>query len=438
MHVIHWFDYDLRTRKSFGSRKDRIMYIDRLKKGIVGFSLALGLMIIGCSKEETPITGPLEAIPNGAIVYLDGTQQVIRGFGGVNMPGWIPDLTPDQVNKAFGTGTGQIGMTILRIRVPYDETQFDLEVPTARLAASLGAIIIASPWTPPPAMKTNNNIVGGRLADASYAAYAAHLEAFADYMSSHGVPLYAVSVQNEPDVTVTYESCYWNASQLLIFVKNNAPAIGVRIIVPESANFDHALSDPILNDPAAAANVAIIGGHIYGEWPTSYPLAASKGKELWMTEHLMLYTDWIGDFNTAAEINDCMNAGMNAYLWWYIRRYYGPIDDSGNVTKRGYVMSQFARFVRPGFIKVSATATPQANVQITAYRNGSKVVIVALNSASSSVNQQFTMWGGTMTLFTPYVTSSSKDCVQGSDIPVSSGTFTATLDPSSVITFVSN
>jgi glucuronoarabinoxylan endo-1,4-beta-xylanase len=403
-----------------------------------GVPLILVLMMVGCSKLEESPTGPSET--NAAIVYLDSIRQVIRGFGGVNMPGWedVGDLTTDQVNKAFGTGSGQIGMTILRIRVPYDETQFNLEVPTARLATSLGAIIFASPWSPPSSMKTNNSIVGGRLADTSYAAYAAYLKAFADYMSSNGAPFYAISVQNEPDVSVTYESCDWNASQLLTFVKNNASVIGVRIIVPESGNFDHALSDPILNDPAAAANVAIIGGHIYGGGLTSYPLAVSKGKEVWMTEHLVLDTDWIGAFNTGAEIGDCMNAGMNAYVWWYIRRFYGPIDENGEVTKRGYVMSQYARFVRPGFIRVSATARPQTNVDVTAYKNGSKVVIIALNSRSSSVSQLFMLRSGTASTFTPYVTSSTKNCAQGSAITVSSGGFTATLDPSSVTTFVSN
>jgi glucuronoarabinoxylan endo-1,4-beta-xylanase len=411
---------------------------NRINDKLVGFTLVFALMILGCSKEETSPTGPSGTIPNAAIVYLDSSQQIIRGFGGVNMPGWIADMTADQVNKAFGTGTGQIGMTILRIRVPYDETQFNLEVPTARLAASLGAIIIASPWTPPPSMKSSNNIVGGTLNDGSYAAYAAHLKAFADYMSSNGAPLYAISVQNEPDASVTYESCSWNASQLLNFVKNNAPTIGYRIIVPESENFNHALSDPILNDPVAVSNVFIIGGHIYGGGLASYHLAVSKGKEVWMTEHLVVDTDWPGAFATAKEINDCMNAGMNAYVWWYIRRFYGPIDDNSNVTKRGYAMSQYSRFVRPGFTRVSATANPQTNVDVTAYKNGSKVVIVALNSGSSSVSQLFLLRNGTASNFTPYVTSSAKDCAQGSAVTVSSGSFTATLDPSSVTTLVSN
>ena len=182
-------------------------------------------------------------------------------------------------------------------------------------------------------MKTNNNIVGGRVSDTSYTHYAAHLKAFADHMADNDVPLYALSIQNEPDVTVDYESCDWNASQMLRFIKENAPSIGVDIIAPESYNFNHTISNAILNDPVDAANVDIIGGHIYGGGLTSYPLAKEKGKELWMTEHLDLDTTWVGALRTGLEIHDCMFAGMNAYLWWVIRRYYGPIDENSNITK---------------------------------------------------------------------------------------------------------
>ena len=55
----------------------------------------------------------------------------------------------------------------------------------------------------------------------------------------------------------------------------------------------------------------------------------------------------------AKEIHDCMNVGWVAYVWWYIRRSYGPIDESSNITKLGYVMAQYARYIRPGYSKVS-------------------------------------------------------------------------------------
>jgi len=375
-------------------------------------------------------------------VRLDSVQQYIRGFGGANIIPWRPQMTADQVQKAFGAGQGELGFSILRLRIPFNASagEFGANVPVAQMAQSLGAIVFASPWTPPPALKSNNNIVGGSLNDSSYGAYAEHLKTFTGYMSSRGAPLYAVSIQNEPDITVTYESCDWNATQMLQFIKNNVPSIGTKIIAPESFHFNHALSDSTLNDPVAAANLAIIGGHIYGGGLAPYPLAVSKGKELWMTEHLELDTSWTAVLATGREIHDCMEAGMNAYVWWYIVRYYGPIGEDGNVTKRGYVMSQYARFVRPGYHKVKCNAFPQRNVWVSSYKDGSstKVVIVALNTGTSAVQQAFAVTNGSRTAFSPYTTSKSKNCEKGKDIAVVQGSFTATLDPSSITTFVSN
>jgi len=387
--------------------------------------------------------------PNAALIYFDSPQQVIRGFGGANILQWRPDMTSDQVQKAFGSGPGQIGLSILRLRIPYDTTGgvFRIQVPTAKLVQSLGGIVFATPWTPPLAMKSNNNIVGGTLNESSYANYAAYLKGFADYMGASGAPLYAVSVQNEPDARVTYESCSWNGAQFLNFMKNNAASIGIRVMMPESENFAHSFSDPTLNDSIAAANTAIIAGHIYGGGIAPYPLATSKGKELWMTEYLDTDTTWTGTQGTLAtgvlstgkQISDCMKAGMNAYVWWYTVRFYGPIDEGGNVSKRGYVMSQFARFVRPGFTRVGAIDNNiRTVVDVTAYRNGSKLVIVAVNRRSTAKSHTFTMWNGTVGTFTPYVTSSNKNCEQQSDISFKNGSFTYTLEPLSVTTFVSN
>ena len=374
-------------------------------------------------------------------VYLDTVQQYIRGFGAANILPWRPDMTTDQVQKAFGTGQGQLGFTILRLRVPYtdDVREFSAQVPTAKLAQSLGALVFASPWTPPPALKSSNNIVGGVLNDSSYDAYAAHLKAFADYMAGNGAPLYAVSLQNEPDANVTYESCSWNATQFLNFMRNNAASVGTRIMMPESQNFVHGLSDPTLNDSTAAAHVAIIAGHIYGGGLSPYPLAVSKGKEVWMTEHLVLDTTWTAVLATGKEIHDCMNAGMNAYVWWYIVRFYGPIGEDGIITKRGYVMSQFARFVRPGFHRIKCDPTPQRNVFISSYKDSvsSKLVIVALNTNGSSVSQAFAVSNASMTSVTPFTTSQTKNCVLSDDIAVTNGSFAVSLEPSSITTFVS-
>jgi glucuronoarabinoxylan endo-1,4-beta-xylanase len=377
-----------------------------------------------------------------SVVEMDSVQQHIRGFGGANIIPWRAAMTDVQTQRAFGAGPGELGFSILRLRVPFDTSAAEktLDVAVAQKAQALGAIVFASPWTPPPVLKSSSNIVGGRLNDSSYAAYADHLKWFTGYMANNGAPLYAISIQNEPDITVTYESCDWNATQILRFLKIHAGAIGTKVMAPESFHFNQALSDSTLNDPAAAANLGIIGGHIYGGGVATYPLAVSKGKEVWMTEYLDTLRTWSAVLNTGRGIHDCMNVGWNAYVWWYIVRYYGPLDEDGTVTKRGYVMSQYARFVRPGYYKIKCHPTPQRNVYVSSYKDPvtSKVVIVALNSGTTSLQQTFAFTRGSITAVSQYTTTQTKNCEKGADFSIMAGRLTVTLEPSSITTFVSH
>lgn len=373
-------------------------------------------------------------------VYLDSLRQFIRGFGGANILQWRPDMTADQVRKAFGTGEGEIGLSILRLRVPHDLNNYtiSMQIPTARLAQSYGAIVFASPWTPPPSLKTNNNIVGGELKETAYAAYAQHLKTFADSMAAKGAPLYAISIQNEPDITVTYESCDWNPAQMTKFIAEYGHTIGTKIIAPESFQFLRPISDAILNDSTACAHLDIVGGHIYGEGIAPYPLAETKGKEIWMTEHLDTDTSWNAVLGTGKEIHDCLNVGMNAYVWWYLVRYYGPILENGAVSKRGYVMAQFARFVRPGFRRLLCTALPQRNIYISAFKNDTgKIVIVAINLSSSAIEQAFAIPNCNAAGFNLYTTTKTKNCLPSGSIPLQEGVFTIQLEASSINTLVS-
>jgi glucuronoarabinoxylan endo-1,4-beta-xylanase len=374
-----------------------------------------------------------------ATVDMASGKQLIRGFGGMNHTAFPGDITSAQAEKAFGNGAGQLGFSILRIHVDPNSASFSKELATARIAKSHGAIIFASPWTPPTSMKTNNNQVGGSLKTASYGAYASHLKSFCDYMSTNGVPLYAISVQNEPDITVTYESCDWTSAQMIDFLNNNRDAIGsTKVIAPESFQFKKPFSDAILNDAKAVTKVDIIGAHIYGGGLTDYPLAHQKGKEVWMTEH---YTTsdrsanlWPDALEVGKEMHDCMVANYSAYVWWYIRRSYGPIDDNSNVTKRGYVMGQFSKFVRPGFIRVDATAAPVSNVSVSAFKSDSSLVVVLVNKNTSAKSQQITIKSGAVSSFTKYTTSESKNILSDGTVAVSGGTFTVSLDAQSITT----
>jgi len=384
----------------------------------------------------------LAGVPTRAASSIDmsTTHQTITGFGGMNFPRWIADLTTAQANAAYGNGTGQIGLSLLRISCSSTQSDWSKELPTAKIAAGLGANVFATPWSPPASMKSNSNIVGGSLNTASYGAYATYLANFVSYMKTNGINLYGISVQNEPDYLPSYESCEWTGAQIETFLKNNANAIPIKVIASESYHYDKGMTDPSLNDAAAAANFAIVATHLYGASPSTYPLAASKGKELWMTEHYTNSTtdanSWPDALGVAEEIQNCMNDDFNAYVWWYIRRSYGLITEDGNVSKRGYCMAQFSKFVRPGFVRVDVPAAPSSGVTVSAYKNGGSLVVVLVNSNSSASSQSFTITGATIPSLAKYTTSGSKSIASDGTVSVAGGAFTVSLDAQSITTLV--
>ena len=411
------------------------------------------LIAAACSKSSSPGAGVNPGGPNnpatpkldtvqGSSAAIDPTTiaQTIRGFGGATV--FLGALTTAEMTTLYGNQTpAQLGLTVLRIRVdPGGQGNWETELGNAQKAIANGAIVMATPWSPPAAFKSNGNTIGGSLNTASYAAYANYLDSFALYMSANGAPLYALSVQNEPDISVTYESCNWTAQQLLDFVKNDAPAIkNTRLMASESFHFDPAFTDPILNDSVAASHLSIVGGHIYGAGLAAYPLAVAKGKEVWMTEHLDTSTDWNGALNTAKEISDCMGmAGFNVYNWWYLKRSYGPIDENDNPTKRGFVMAQYSKFIRPGAQRIGAPYTVSNNVSLTAYKNGTGIVIVAVNMGTAAINQPFSLSVGAPSSFIPYITSSSLSLASQPSVSVTGGAFSCVLPPQSITTLVSN
>ena len=106
----------------------------------------------------------------------------------------------------------------------------------------------------------------------------------------------------------------------------------------------------------------IYGGHQYGGIGTAYKNLAKKGKEIWMTEYLINWNENEGNernydftkdfFNFYRAINTCMIGDFNAWIHYAAKRYYAMMGDgqrgagsSGTITKRGYIMAHFARFV---------------------------------------------------------------------------------------------
>ncbi len=385
-------------------------------------------------------------------INLSSEKQLIRGFGGINHPAWIGDLTAAQRETAFGNDQNQLGFSVLRIFVDPDRNNWSREVATAKRAIEKGAIVFASPWNPPSDMvetfNRNGDTNAKRLKYDKYTAYAQHLNDFVTYMKNNGVNLYSISVQNEPDYA--HDWTWWTPQEILRFMKENAGSIqGTKVMAPESFQYLKNISDPILNDPQALANMDILGAHTYGTQikDFAYPLFKQKGagKELWMTEVYYPNSDnnsadrWPEALDVSYHMHSAMVEGdFQAYVWWYIRRQYGPMKEDGTISKRGYNMAQFSKFVRPGYVRVDATKNPDTNTFVSAYKGNNKVVIVAINRGTSSANQKFVLQNGNASTVSSWMTDASRNLQSGSPINVSNGAFTAQLPAQSVTTFVAD
>ena len=388
-------------------------------------------------------------------IDTSSTHQTIRGFGGINLPEWTTqgDMTDAQRQKAFGNGADELGLTILRIYCSDDSNAWKNAVPTAKYAQKMGATIFATPWNPPASMRFNGDgtIKGGKyqLDKSKSAQYAAHLNSFVKYIESQGINLYSISVQNEPDYAA--EWTYWSPQELTTFIANYGKAVTAgtkaKLMSPESFQYRKDIYNAILANPQASANVDLYGTHFYGtprDW-MDFPALENSGKEIWMTEvyvpdsHADSADKWPDALEVSQNIHNGVVVGnLNAYVWWYIRRSYGLLKENGQISKRGYCMAQYSKFVRPGDVRIDATESPEKNVYVSAYKNNKgQVTVVAVNNSDNGYAQQFNLAKGeSITDVDRWRTSSNENIALTENLEYTGSSFWAQLPARSVSTFV--
>ena len=78
----------------------------------------------------------------------------------------------------------------------------------------------------------------------------------------------------------------------------------------------------------------------------------------------------------------------------------------------------------------------RTEVLVSAFKNGSKKIIVAINTGTANVKQKISFQGATASYVMPYLTNSSKNAEQGNAIALSDNSFEYTLPPGSVVSFI--
>jgi glucuronoarabinoxylan endo-1,4-beta-xylanase len=385
------------------------------------------------------------AMSGDVTVNLGDVHQKISGFG--VSTAWGSSMSASDAALLWSTTTGA-GLSLHRIRIDYTNGHTS-ELNIAKMAVGYGVTVWATPWTPPVADKSNDNSVEGTLTNPS--AYATFLVGFVNWMKQNGVNIYAVSAQNEPDANVTYESCVYTGATMASWVGGYlGPAFagtGVKVMAPETQNWCgfQTFEPALMADANANMYTDIVATHEYGCSPKAYPDIAAAGKEFWETE---IYDSPKSGDNTMSSalrmaklINDAMTiASMNAWhYWWVYDSNTGLFTSGGNPTKRLYVEGNFARFVRPGYVRVGTTGTVPSGVLLSAYMNPANgaVSIVATNNNTSSTNLSLYISGAAPCSLTPWVTSTSDSLASKPAASVSNGRLSVTLDGQSVTTLAS-
>jgi len=293
--------------------------------------------------------------------------------------------------------------------------------------------IMGSPWTAPSWMKSGENAQyqGGWLTNnhLTYNSYADYFVKYVQSYAAEGIPIDAITLQNEPLLIIDYPSMYMSASDQIQLINKLGPefqAAGIDTkIIAYDHNWDntsHALS--ILADPTANSYLDGIAWHHYGGDVSAQTTVhnAYPDKGTYFTEGAIgtwMYEE--GDFNSvlihAADllIDTTRNWAKCVVLWNMAMHEIGsgPITpgESGcwscfgvitvdsvskAVTKNGsyYALGHAAKFVRSGARRINSEDTSSTPVKNVAFVNtDGSIVIFAINKATDVKNFQVN-WNG--------------------------------------------
>ena len=294
------------------------------------------------------------------------------------------------------------------------------------IAAAGGKLMLyASPWSPPAFMKDNNNVLqGGKLLPEYYDAWALYYTKFIKAYEAEDMPIWGITIQNEPMATQRWESCIYTAEEERDFLKNHLgptmyqEGLGDKKIVVWDHNRDliSHRANTIFEDPEASKYAWGIGLHWYETWTggesmfdnldniqESYP-----DKKILFTEGCQegfdpeKYQYWkhaerygksiINDFNQGTvgwtDLNLLLDQkGVPNHVGNFC---FSPIHgdtDSGELiyTPTYFYIGHFSKFIRPNAKRVSTTSS-RSHLLSTSFQNeDSSLVTVIMNQSDQEI-----------------------------------------------------
>ena len=288
--------------------------------------------------------------------------------------------------------------------------------------------ILASPWSAPLWMKTNHAAQGGVLRPEFFPAYATYFVKYIQGMKAEGIPIDAITIQNEPLNEKNTPSMLMLDSEQDEFIKSNlGPAFKKASITTKIVLYDHNLDHPlyplsILRDPAAAKYIDGTGFHLYGgevdamtEVHKEFP-----NKNIYFTEQSITARDRSSGAGVPMDLSRPVahvmigvsrNWSRNILLWNLAADpQAGPHTDNGgcpscfgaltidgdNVTRllAFYTLAHVSKFVRPGSTRIGSNV-PEGLPNVAFKTPEGKLVLVVSNT--SDTPQTFNVHAGSHT-----------------------------------------
>lgn len=277
--------------------------------------------------------------------------------------------------------------------------------------------LYASPWSPPAWMKDNNDMLhGGSLKPEYYSAWANYYANFIEAYAKEGIPVWGITVQNEPLAVQPWESCIYTAQQERDFVKNFlGPTLVARgladkkiIVWDHNRTMMYQRAKTILDDPAAAKYVWGVAFHWYVNDSFDNVRAVH---EAFPTTHLMFTEGCHGPYDVSqlnewqwgeayakSMINDFKN-GAEGWTDWNVL-----LDDTGGPNhvsnfcfapavgfpKTGeirymnsfYYIGHFSKFVRPGAKRIISSSTVDSLMTTAFLNTDGTIAVVVMNETT--------------------------------------------------------
>ena len=402
-----------------------------------------------------PMKQPLET---EVCIFVDPTKrfQTLMGIGGALTDAaaetWakLPNQKRAELMKAYYDPVNGIGYTLARTNIQScdfssdtysyvkendsllrtfnveHDMQYRIPFIKAAITAAGGKLpLYVSPWSPPAWMKDNNDMLhGGKLLPQYYQSWANFFVKFIRTYESLGIPVWGLSVQNEPMAKQKWESCNYTAEEERDFIKRylgptlQKQGLASKKLIAWDHNRDQVYqrASTILEDPAAAKYVWGIGYHWYETWTGSTMMFDNvrrvaetfPDKNLIFTEGCIesfkreRINEWfIGERYGHSMVNDFNNGTVAWTDWNILLDENGGPNHVGNFcfapvhadTKTGeliytnayYYLGHFSKFIRPGAKRVIASSN-RTDLQTTAFVNkDGKLAVVVLNMSAKEI-----------------------------------------------------